>query len=463
MRFFDADRSHLAIAGASALMLWLTVSCHRPLSKEEKALRAELSKSIREQAYEKAATLARKALETAPHDNGLWDRLVQAQFGLGDLEGAKRVLATWRVAVEKPSPKMDEYGGDIAMAQHDPAAALQYWLQALRDVPQSTRLMEKIARAQRALQKWDAENAAWTKAIQAHDSAAGRVNRALCRRRLHHWQDAFDDLQRAQELAPEDPEVIRAAKLFGRLSKVLVEIRELDARLVLSPQDAALLTDRAVLFLRAEDPELAIADCERARQAQSTSMRPRLFGAMAFAEAGQPEEAEKLGLRGAPRLEHFSPEFLQSIGRLDSEISAEPDNAELYVNRAWQLNDVGQPALALEDAQSAARLDPKSAGALVEASYALTKMGRTEEGFEAVRHATELDPHFSTAWQYRGELEMQRRDWTAAVESFSHGLAITQTATALQKREQCYRELGLLVKAEDDHRAAAELNARGVK
>jgi hypothetical protein len=34
---------------------------------------------------------------------------------------------------------------------------------------------------------------------------------------------------------------------------------------------------------------------------------------------------------------------------------------------------------------------------------------------------------------------------------------------ALQKREQCYRRLGLLVKAEQDHRALEELNARTPK
>ena len=463
MSFFIGNRQRFLITAVCGAAIFVAVSCYLPLSKEEKARRAELGQAMREQAYEKAATLARQALESAPHDNGLWDRLVQAQFALGDLDGAKRVVATWRVAVEKPSPKMDEYGGDIAMAEHDPVAASQYWSQALRSVPKSARLLEKIARAQRAQQKWDAENAAWTKVIEARDSAAARVNRALCRRRLHHWEDAFDDLHRAQEIAPEEAEVMRAAKLFGRLAKLLVEIRELDARLVLSPQDAATLTDRAILFLRSEDPELAMADCELAMKAQSTSMRPRLFGGIALLEAGRRDEAEKLGLRGSPHFASFSPEFLQSIGRLDSEISAETENAELYVNRAWQLNDIGQPALALDDAQTAARLDPKSAGALVEASYALTKLGRAEEAFDAAGRATELDPHFSTAWQYRGELEMQRRDWIAAVASLSRGLAITQTATALGKREQCYRELGLLVKAEEDHRAAADLNARGLK
>lgn len=462
MRFLTGTRSHFLLV-AVALAACLSSGCHRPLSKEQKALRAEVSRAMREQSYEKAAALAREALQSTPHDSGLWDRLVQAQFALGDLDGAKRVLATWRVAVEKPSPKMEEYGGDIAMAEHEPAAASQYWSRALVGLPKNVRLLEKLARAENAQGKWDDENAAWKRVIDAHDNATARVHRALCRRRLHHWQDAFDDLQRAQKFAPEDAEVIRAGKLFSRLAQALSVIRELDARLVLSPNDAALLTDRAVLFLRQDDPELAIADCEVAMKAQTTAMRPRLFRALALLQLGRPDEATRLGVRGASRLDSFSPEALQTLGRLDSEISAETNNAELYVSRAWQLNDIGQPSLALGDAVKASTLDPKSAGALAETSYASMMLGRPDEAFDEVKRATEFDPHFSTAWQYRAELEMQRGDWTAAVESFSRNLAITQTATALAKREQCYRELGLLLKAEEDHRAVADLNARGLR
>jgi tetratricopeptide (TPR) repeat protein len=102
-------------------------------------------------------------------------------------------------------------------------------------------------------------------------------------------------------------------------------------------------------------------------------------------------------------------------------------------------------------------LDPKAAGACAEASYALTKLGRTQEALDQIKHATELDPNFSTAWQYRGELEMARGEILSAVDSFTHALETNQTATALEKREQCYRRLGLLVKAEQDRRARLDL------
>src|SRR3982750_4946076 len=78
-------------------------ACHRAASKEEKALRAELRKALDEQAYERAADLARRHLKLKPQDNGTWDRLVRAQFGLRDLPGVKQTLDEWRHAVPRPS------------------------------------------------------------------------------------------------------------------------------------------------------------------------------------------------------------------------------------------------------------------------------------------------------------------------------------------------------------------------
>jgi tetratricopeptide (TPR) repeat protein len=295
------------------------------------------------------------------------------------------------------------------------------------------------------------------------DNAVARINRALCLRRLHRWPDSFEDLKRAQAQAPDDPEVQRGGALLEKLGRILGEIREVDSALALSPGDPGLLADRALLFLRSEDYELALEDAEAAARSGIWAMRPKLFQALALIDLGRAAECEKLAVHNLIRLESLTPEFLETMGRLDSEISAERNNAELYVARAWQLNEISQPALALQDADTAARLDPKASGAFAEASYALTKLGRAPEALQQIRHATELDPDFATAWQYRGELEMARGETLSAIDSFTHALEPNQTALALQKREQCYRRLGLIVKAEQDRRALEELTARASK
>ena len=442
----------------------LTLSgCGRAASREQKALRVELREALRQHSYDKATELARRLLKLNPQDNGSWDRLVRAQFGLRDPAGVKQTLEEWRRTVSKPSPNLDEYTGDLAFDQHDPAGAVRAWTKVLGTDPKNTRVLEKVARSEKIQQHWAAENAAWTTYIEVQDKAQARVNRALCRRRLHRWQDAFDDLKRAQELGPDDPEVRRGGKLFEQMGKFLAEIRELDASLAVSPNDPGLLADRALMFLRSEDYELALEDSEEAAKLGFWAMRPKLFQAIALIDLGRSDECEKLAVQKFIRLEALTTEFLETISRLDSEISVERSNAELYIARAWQLNEINQPALALQDAENAVRLNAKSAGAYAECSYALTKLGRAEEGLQQIKRATELDPNFSTAWQYRGELEMERGETLSAIESLSHAIETNQTVTALQKREQCYRRLGLLVKAEQDHRALEELNARTPK
>ena len=154
----------------------------------------------------------------------------------------------------------------------------------------------------------------------------------------------------------------------------------------------------------------------------------------------------------ALKLETLSPEFLQTISRLDAEITTEPKDAELLTNRAWHLNEIGQAQLALADAKSALATEPKSADACAEAGYALAKLQRKTEAYGQILRATEFDPTLATAWQYRGELEMERDDYKAAIDSLTHALSINQTAAALTKREECYRKIGLLAKAADDHK-----------
>jgi tetratricopeptide (TPR) repeat protein len=460
MRFRFLRQAHIAIATLVIVTAHGLAGCNRAASKEEKALRAELHQALQDQAYEKAAELARRHLKLKPQDNGTWDRLVRAQFGMRDFAGVKQTLDEWRRAVPKPSLTLDQYAGDLAAEQKEWPLAVESWAKVVAAEPENAALLEKIARAEKLQKRWQQENAAWTAHINVRDNAIARINRALCRRRLHRWQDAFDDLQRAQALAPDDPEVQQGARLLEKMGRFLADIRELDSSLAVTPDDPGLLADRALVFLRSEDFELALENAEAARKFGPWAQRPKLFQALALIDLGRAEECEALVVHRQIRLEALTPEFLQTMGRLDSEISAERNNAELYVARAWQLNEIGQPALALQDAEMGAQLDPKSAGACAEASYALTKLGRAAEALQQIKRATELDENFATAWHYRGELEMARGETLSAIESFTHAIEANQTVAALQKREQCYRKLGLLVKAEQDRKAQEELSAR---
>jgi tetratricopeptide (TPR) repeat protein len=345
------------------------------------------------------------------------------------------------------------------LAEKDAVAALQAWHRMLGANPHHLRVLIKVARAEHQQRHWLEAETAWSAALRVKETAEGLAQRAQCRRHLHHWPDALADLHRAKELAPNNPEVVRDTQIFERLSKFLAEIRSLDAQVAASPNDHALLADRSLLFLRSEDFELALEDAEAAARVAPWATRPKLFAGIALLRLGRVDEAGKRSIRKSFRIEMLTPEFLETISRLDSEISVERKNAELYATRAWYLNDIGQPALALQDAESAAQLDPKSASASAEKSYALMKTGRAEKAVEEIQHATTLDSNYATAWQYRGELEMEQRNYIAAVESLSRALSLDQTASVLEKREACYRLLGWSAKADEDHRILQELTA----
>ncbi|MFL6595777.1 MAG: hypothetical protein ACJ8HQ_10085 [Chthoniobacterales bacterium] len=292
------------------------------------------------------------------------------------------------------------------------------------------------------------------------DRATMLMQRALERRKEHRWNEALGDYEIAQRLAPDDPEVHRGAKVFERLAKFLGEIRELDARIAVAPDDDQTIADRAMLFLRADDAELALADAKLATEKAPWAVRPKLFQALALIALGHAEECEPLGIDSRIHLNALSPEFLQTISRLDAEISVERENADLYIARAWQLNEIGQPRLALNDAETALQFDANSANAHAERSYALTKIGRGDEAFDEIKRATELDANLASAWQYRGELELARDDVAAAIESLSHALMIAPTFAVLQKRELAYRKLGDTEKADEDLRALEAFSAR---
>jgi tetratricopeptide (TPR) repeat protein len=457
-RRYGAASNYICIA-AVALTL---AACQPSDVREEKALRRQLANELHHHSYQSAVPLARQLLQRQPKDNSAWKRLVQAQIGLHDFDGAKQSLADWRKAVQPPPHRADEYEGDIARAEGDLTSALRAWQTTAANQPKNHRVLEKIAALEQSQQHWNKAIATWSASLLLQDGAPARINRAVCLRRLHRWDEAFQDWRRAKQIDSDDPGVRRWSPLFETVGRFLDQIRELDAKLEALPGDLGLLCDRALLLLRSGDAELALDDCQIAAQQAPWALRPKLFAGLALIALNRAKECERLSIQQPLRLETMTPEFLETISRLDSAILVEPKNAEHFAARAWQLNEIGQPILALQDAETAGRLDEKNADAWAEASYALTKLGRGDEAFNAIKHATDLDPNLAAAWQYRGELEKQRGDNLAAIDSLSRALAIQQTVVALQTREECYRRAGLQARADEDQRALQQLTARAV-
>jgi len=448
---------------AAVLVLNGMTDCKPTAEQQSKTLKLQLRKALRLQSYDSAIRIARAVIDRSPQDDEAWAHLAQAHLARKDWNALKETLEQWRKTVVEPSSRLGELEGDLAFAQSDLQRAASQWHDVLNEDPKNVRVLEKVALLERRQRHWQEENAAWTSLLQLNETAGAHINRALARRHLHQWDEALNDLHRAQEVAPDDTEVKSCARRFERLNTFRTEIHDLDSRIAATSGDAELLADRALLFLRADDPDLAIDDAEQAAKVAPWAVRPILFQALALIGLNHADDCVKLLVRKSIRLEQLSAEVLETFARLDRDISVERTNAEHFVSRAWTLNDIDQPALAVRDAETATTLDPQSVGALNEWGFALVKLGAVEDGYAKVKRATEIDTGYAAAWQYRGELEMQRGDLPAAIESFTHALSVNQTAAALRKREECYLRTGQRNRADDDHRALQELAARSLK
>ncbi|HEY4283330.1 MAG TPA: tetratricopeptide repeat protein, partial [Chthoniobacterales bacterium] len=367
--FSGSSVKHVRLLILAGLIL---AGCQPESVRQEKALRRQLVHELRNHSYAAAAPIARQLLQRKPRDERLWKHLVHAQMGLHDLDGAKDSLQRWRRAISSPSSRAAEFQGDLAKEEHDYPAALSVWSTIVQTEPNNSRVRQKIAFLQQTLGHWSDAETEWAKALGLKETVTARLNRAVCLRRLHRWDEAFADYQRAVQLGKDDPEVRRWSTVFAGLQKNKQQIAELDAKLTMLPDDPGLLGDRALLFLHSEDPEMALEDSERASNVASWALRPKLFQGVALIELNRSRQLDALGLHRPFSLDSLTPEFLETASRLDLAIAVERTNPEHFITRSWYLNEIGQPKLALQDAETAVRIDQKSASGLAELAYALT-------------------------------------------------------------------------------------------
>ena len=452
---------------AIAVLILLTASAFAAAEAPElQQLRDQLKKA--QDAEDKPAIieLSRRIVAIAPNDSGTWNTLAQTQFESEELDGLERTLDAWQKAFRRPPAAIEDFRAELCFKRKDYQCAEQHWLAFIATKPPRADVAtdyDNLAELCAEQARW-ADHAAYrTKAIAAQDTAARRVLRAVAFLRLHNWDAAYADMAKANKMDATNPQVKEWLPEFERLQKFLPQIKPLDAQIAKSPNDpavAGLLLERARVFILAGRPLLAIDDAERAFKLQPASMRARIELAEALLDAGQPENAAKLEVdrylrRGEDK--HVSDEALRELGTLDARLSANPKDADALVARAKILRDLRQFTLALADANAALAINDKSAAAHFEAAQDLDGLDRQKEALLHARIATELDPHNSNMWFFRGVLERQRADFAGAVTSQTRSIEINESLVALNEREQCERRIGKTAEADADLRRIQQL------
>jgi tetratricopeptide (TPR) repeat protein len=447
----------------SFLVLCATNSL-RAASGDLSRLHSELSKA--EEAEDKAAIieLSRRIVAIAPNEAGTWETLLQTQFEARDFDDAVKSLDAWQKAVKRPPAAIEDFRGDIFAQRKDYPNAERHWLAFLAKKPSAAdaaNTYDKLADLCADQARWTENVAYRSKAIAAEDTAARRVFRACVLLRLHEWDAAYSDMAKANKMDSTDAQVKEWLPQFERLEKFLPEIKALDARIATSPNDAALLLERARLFTPAGRPLLALDDCEHAIKVEPTSMRARIQTGEALLDVKRDEDAAKLqvsrSLARAPD-GHVSEKALQELGEEDASIRQSPGKSEPLAARAKTLRELRQFALALADARAALAIDDKSAAAHFEAAQDLDALDQSKEALIHAVKATELNPNDGAAWYFRGVLEAKRADFLAAIESQTRSLKLGETLDALRARENCERRIGQTDKADADLKHIRELD-----
>jgi tetratricopeptide (TPR) repeat protein len=472
----DKIAHHLRTFAIAVLILLTGSAFAAPAAPELQQLREQLKKA--QEAEDKPAIieLSQRIVAIAPNDSTTWDTLAQTQLESEELDDLERTLDAWQKAFKKPPAAIEDFRAGLCFKRKDYQCAEKHWLAFIATKPPRADVAtdyDNLAELCAAQSRW-ADHAAYrTKAIAAQDTAARRVLRAVAFLRLHNWDAAYADMAKANKMDATDPQVKEWLPEFERLQKFLPQIKRLDAQIAKSPNDpavAGLLLERARVFILAGRPLLAIDDGERAFKLQPGSMRARIELAEALLDAGQPENAAKLDVdrylrRGEDKLApaspsrggHVSDGALRELGTLDARLSANPKDADALVARAKILRDLRQFTLALADANAALAINDKSAAAHFEAAQDLDGLDRQKEALLHARIATELDPHNSNMWFFRGVLERQRADFVGAVASQTRSIEISESPAALSEREQCQRRIGKTAEADADLRRIQQL------
>lgn len=117
-------------------------------------------------------------------------------------------------------------------------------------------------------------------------------------------------------------------------------------------------------------------------------------------------------------------DFEAALGSYAKAIALKPDYAKAYVGRASVLNEMGQPAAAIECLDATIAMDPACVEAHYNRGFILKQMGHLDAAIASYDQAVALRPGFAEAYLGRGDALVQQNAVAAAIVNFDHAIAI---------------------------------------
>src|SRR5262249_42888008 len=138
-------------------------------------------------------------------------------------------------------------------------------------------------------------------------------------------------------------------------------------------------------------------------------------------------------------------------------LNTSPNLAAARAGLARALVYENKPAEAVDHAQKAVELEPKSAEDQAVLALAFDWSGNTDRALIAARRATELDPKLPEGWAYLGEAETDKFRLREASDALGHAVAV-DADNAEVLRVQAY-----LAETNADYTSAVDLYKRAIQ
>jgi len=215
--------------------------------------------------------------------------------------------------------------------------ALRIWNAALAKKPGSAKILFNLGLGHFALQQFDKSREAFTESLKHdQDFVPALINRALALNQMGENRRASRDLEKAAQVAPEDPLVkFNQGVLAASQAEYAQAIEHYSAALELRPGLAPAWNNRGICYLETGDYSQAASDFTRAIKVR--------------------EESATYYFNRAVAWEGFS-RFDEAVSDYTKAVSFEPDLAPAYYNRGLLRINLHRRQRGCRDLEQACRL-----------------------------------------------------------------------------------------------------------
>lgn len=276
--------------------------------------------------------------------------------------------------------------------------------------------------------------------LTAADRAELYFQRGFARSNLNQMGLAIEDYTEALRIDPNKYWALnnRGAFLISQ-GRHKDAIADLDKAIAVNPNGAYALTNRADAYWNLKEYDKAIVDASAAVRSDPSHIRSSLIRGRAYYEKG---------------------EFAPALRDFDSYLNVTPNDPAARRNRAAARIALDRFDEAIVDTNEALRIEPRDGEALSYRCSAYLSKNDLQQAEQNCNEALRIAPKLWYAFEIRGQVNLKRGRYQAAIDDFNAIPSIQNRSRALEGRARAFMQLGRNAEAETDLEALIRLQPR---